>query len=194
MSNTTNYEISRAVFHIGASLILVWILDYVKPVIATSVIFAIVLLIELIRLKHAKINHLIVNHRKSFLKKIIRYEEIFDFSPLLVVSLAFLLISWLPLNLLKTAIWVNAFADPTARIFGVKWGRKKILNTKNSWVGSSAFFIVAFLVSAYYVNILPALAAAATGTIAEFIPDKKPFWVDNLRIPVFVGLVLYFVA
>ncbi len=190
MNNKKEYELIRAIWHVGTQLILVWMLNYVKPVLLTAIIFIGIAIIELSRLRLPKLNSFIANNKYSLLRE----DEVNDFSTLFSGTLAFLLISWLPLNLLKAAILVNAFADPSARLFGIRWGHKRILNTQNSWVGSSAFFTVAFLVCIYFVNPLPALAAAATGTIAEFVPDKKPFWMDNLRITVFVGLVLWVAA
>lgn len=187
-----NYEFTRAIFHIGCSLILVWTLNYVKPTIFASCAFLIILLVELIRLKNHKINHTLTTNKYLFWRKIIRDEEKNNFSQMLTEALAFFLISWLPLNLLKTAILIHGFADPAARICGIKWGKKKILNTKKSFVGSFAFFTVAFLVCvAFAIPIFQSLAVAMAGTMAEFVPDKKPFWVDNLRIPVSVGLVLW---
>ncbi|MFH1565032.1 MAG: hypothetical protein ABIC82_04235 [bacterium] len=187
-----NYEFTRAIFHIGCSLILVWTLNYVKPTIFASCAFLLILLVELIRLKNDKINYYFTTHKYLFWHKIIRDEEKNNFSPLMTAALAFLIISWLPLNLLTIAILINALADPVARIFGIKWGKKKILNTKNSFVGSFAFFTVAFLVCiSFTIPILTSLVVATVGTVAEFAPDKKPLWVDNLRIPVSIGLVLW---
>ncbi|MFH1187319.1 MAG: hypothetical protein V1688_00480 [bacterium] len=192
MATKKNYEFTRAIFHIGCSLILVWTLNYVKPTVFASCAFLIILLVELIRLKNNKINNYLTAHKYFFWHKIIRDEEKNNFTPLFAASLAFLIISWLPLNLLAIAILINGFADPAARICGIKWGKKKILNTKNSFVGSFAFFVVAFLVcAAFSIPILPSFAVAIVGTVAEFVPDKKPLWVDNLRIPVSVGLVLW---
>jgi dolichol kinase len=52
--------------------------------------------------------------------------------------------------------------------------------------------MTAFCICAIFgIPLLQSLITAATGTMAEFVPDKKPFWADNLRIPVFVGLVLW---
>lgn len=192
MPNKKNYELKRAFFHIGCSLILIWTFDYVKPIIVAFVIFVLVVLIESIRLKVKKVNHFFTTNKYCLWCKIIRDEEKNNFSQLMTASLAVLMISWLPLSLLKIAILINAFADPAARIFGIKWGKKKILNTKNSFVGSFAFFVTAFLICTIFsISLLPSLAAAGVGTAAEFVPDKKPFWSDNLRIPIFVGLTLW---
>lgn len=192
MTNKKKYELTRAIFHIGCSLILVWTFNYVKPVIIIAIGFFSILLVEIIRIKFFKINDFITTNKYSFWSKIVRRGEKRNFSAILTASFAFLIISWLPLNLLKTAILVNAFADPAARMFGIKWGKKKILNTKNSFVGSSAFFITAFSVCIIFaIPVYQSLITAAAGTMAELMPDKKPFWSDNLRIPVFVGLVLW---
>lgn len=194
MKDKKNYEFTRAIFHIGCSLILIWTLNYVKPTIFASCAFLIILLVELIRLKNHKVNYVITSQKYLFWHKIIRDEEKNNFTPLLSASLAFLMISWLPLNLLTIAILINGIADPAARICGIKWGKKKILNTKNSYIGSSAFFIVAFLVCIFFsIPPLQSLTVAMAGTMAEFVPDKKSLWVDNLRIPVSVGLVLWMI-
>lgn len=191
MPNKKNYEITRAVFHISGSLILIWTFNYVKPILIIASLFLFILLIELIRLRNNNINNYITQNKYFFWNKIIRDEEKREFSALITSSFGFLLISWLPLNLLKTTILINAFADPSARICGIKWGKKKILNTKNSFVGSFAFFITAFLVCVFFaMPFFTSLIVAMAGTVAEFAPDKQPFWVDNLRIPVSVGLIL----
>jgi len=190
MTRIKNYEIRRAIFHIGSSLILIWVLDYVKPFLFAPWLFAFVLFVELLRLKYPKLNKLIM-HQRSFFSRIIRREEVDNLSAVLAMVFAFLLISWMPLNIIKVALLVNGLADPAARFFGIHWGKKKILKTQNSWVGSSAFFLVALIIGLVYFNWWIALIIAVIGSIAEFLPDTPPLWVDNFRIPFFVGLFLW---
>jgi dolichol kinase len=185
------YELKRLFFHIFTSLILVWLVDYVNHTYLAIFLFIVLVLVDILRIKYKNFNNLLVNDKRSFVSKIIRREEKNNFTATTAFALGFLFISWMPVDFIKIILLINGLADPSARVFGIKWGRTKIFNTKNSWVGSFAFFLVAFFISVYYILPLPALAVALSGAIAEALPDKKPFWVDNLRIPLIVGVVLW---
>jgi dolichol kinase len=49
-------------------------------------------------------------------------------------------------DVVNTSIWVTALADPTARLVGKSWGRARILNSKKTFEGSSACFLVTAVV------------------------------------------------
>jgi len=93
---------------------------------------------------------------------------------------------------------VVVFADPTAALVGKSFPVKTytIFNNTKSFGGSSAFFIVTFLLSYYFLNktswvdniVLYSLLHAAVLTVTEAISVKG--W-DNLTIPAVSVIFLY---
>lgn len=95
-------------------------------------------------------------------------------------------------------ILILAVSDPLAAIFGKKWpkGKYKVLNETKTLVGSAAFFISAFILSAIMMlplaptlGIIIGLSAmiACAATFVEAISQKG---FDNLLIPLAAAGVL----
>lgn len=194
MSDNQHYELNRGVLHIGGSLALIILNNYFNPTTIASYLLLLVLIIETSRLKSSTVNNLILNHRYSFLKKIFRHHEVDNFSAAAAFACGFFIISWLPLIIVQTTLAINGLADPAARFFGKRFGTKKIGQTNKSWVGSFAFLLCALVVTLLNFNFWPAVAVAVVGAIGEAVPDKGWLWVDNFRIPAFVGSVLWLLS
>ena len=89
------------------------------------------------------------------------------------------------------SIAVLALCDSISTIVGYFHGKNKLfVNKKKSWEGSSAFFIMAFLVLIFFINPVEAIIVALLVTMVEMIPGVN----DNLSVPlataVFLSLVL----
>ena len=93
-----------------------------------------------------------------------------------------------PAHLFAPAVLVLAFADPAASVVGRLWGRHSL--GKGSWEGTTAFFLVACLVTFPFVGLPGALVAAGVVAIFEVLPTGID---DNLTVPVVTGLALWLV-
>lgn len=90
---------------------------------------------------------------------------------------------------LKAAILSNlilSVCDSVSTIIGVHFGRHQLPhNNRKSFEGSSAFFAFAFVISLYFMNLLPAILLALVITFVETLSVVD----DNLSIPFFTVLI-----
>jgi dolichol kinase len=95
-------------------------------------------------------------------------------------------------------ILILSVCDPIAALCGKKWslGRYSVWGNRKTIVGSTAFFVSAFLLSAFFVipntinvncGLMVCAVVAAVSTLLEAISDKG---YDNLFIPLSVAAVL----
>jgi dolichol kinase len=86
------------------------------------------------------------------------------------------------------AILMTTIGDMAAAIFGVAFGKHKISkNSKKSWEGTSAEFVVDLIIAFLILqNPLVAIAMALTATVVETTFSHID---DNLAIPVFSGFI-----
>ncbi len=89
-----------------------------------------------------------------------------------------------------------AFADPTASLVGIRFGKDRIFGHK-TLQGTLAAFFVCFLISLTFLNswdlnfyrwIFLSLLAGMSGALSEAIPFGK--WDDNLTFPILNGIFL----
>lgn len=88
------------------------------------------------------------------------------------------------------ALLVLGIGDSLSTILGMCFGKKKILGTKKSWVGSGTLFLCASLVLVFFSSwwFLVALAV----TVAEFVDYHKFLLLDdNLIIPLLTAALLF---
>lgn len=93
------------------------------------------------------------------------------------------------------AMSVVLISDTSAALCGKFWGRYRFYNGKSA-EGTSAFFISAVLVIAFYfpgVSLAIICAAALLATATEFF-EKEISIDDNYAIPLVVGFVLNLIA
>lgn len=77
--------------------------------------------------------------------------------------------------------------DSTAAFVGRRYGRIRI--GSKSLEGTTACFLACLLLTLPFELTLPtAIAGAAVAALTELVP--RPFWNDNLTIPVFSGAVM----
>jgi dolichol kinase len=89
------------------------------------------------------------------------------------------------------AILVLGLADPAASTIGRIWGRRRI--GKGTWLGTTVFVAVAFLVMHLvgHVGLGPALAAALLTAAVEILPWDVD---DNLSVPIAAASALWLVG
>ena len=107
---------------------------------------------------------------------------------LLLLSCSFLPLFFrpIPVALGLSQIFI---ADAAAALMGKIWGHRKIIfSTKKTWVGSSTYFLSAFLISLFWVSPLQAFYLAAAGSILEIISKD----LDNLTIPLGIAFLVSF--
>jgi dolichol kinase len=106
-----------------------------------------------------------------------------------------------PMAIALASCSILAVSDSISTIVGTSFGRHKTIGGK-SLEGSMAFFISAFMVSLFFLDLRLSLAAAGVATIAEMLPDlgyfrslrKRELVDDNLMIPLVTSLLIYFAA
>ena len=102
---------------------------------------------------------------------------------------AFLTYALFPMRVAVPGILVLAFADPAAGTFGRLYGRRRLGH--GTWVGSTAFLVVAFAVLASFLGVAPGLAAALLVTTVEVVPWRLD---DNLTVPVAAAFAAWVVG
>ncbi len=134
------------------------------------------------------------------LKFILRAEEQLKESSAIPYAMALLLtILSFPKVIAVASIYVLGIADPMSALFGIRFGKHKIIKGK-SLEGSLAFFISTFFIILFvflsygYTNRLTwilAIMGASICTLFEMIPLKLD---DNLTIPLFTATCLWFLC
>jgi len=191
-------QLPRALFHM--LLIGVWAvcdLAWAHRWVVWITLFA-VLLWEMLRGIVPSMNRL------PALGYILRKSEGKDSTPASLFLIAVLLItSYCSREVVAVAIFVTAFSDPASRVVGMMLGKRRILGSRKTWVGSSGGFIVAFAVAfflQYSVQhhalggvVLASLAAAVAAVVAEVvIPIFAPTLLDdNFWIPFLCALAVH---
>jgi dolichol kinase len=90
-------------------------------------------------------------------------------------------------NIAIACIAVLSLADSLSTLVGYYFGKHKLsINKKKTWEGSTTFFIISFLILAFFTNPLNALALALITTFVEMLPYID----DNLSIPIALGILM----
>lgn len=131
-------------------------------------------------------------------KFVMRAEEQLKESAMVPYAFAVLLcILTFPKVIALIAVYTLAISDPLSAIFGIKYGKTRIVPHK-SLEGSAAFFmsmlIISFVVLGYFLQIgvtftffISLFISLATSAF-EMIPFKID---DNITIPLFVSFILW---
>ncbi|MCB0349042.1 MAG: hypothetical protein KDD37_09405, partial [Bdellovibrionales bacterium] len=164
-----------------------------QAVFAAAFLCAIFIPLDFFRIRSEKINHL-------FLKFAGRYMRSNEKDGLTGTSYLFvgllILISIFPKSIATLALAMLAVGDPLASIFGVLYGKDKLIGNK-SFQGTLAAFIACTLIAFlyfFYMNLmterllLVSILAGLVGATSELIPlgDLD----DNLSFPVFASILL----
>jgi dolichol kinase len=193
-------NIPRNIFHLSSNLFAVILYHFFFErgqmiVIACSVLASMIGL-DIARRVIPGLNDWLIE--KSSLGKISRAKE-FHSTPTAVYAVAGLVIGVcaFPKIAIIVADLILGIADPAASLMGKHFGRFKLYGSK-SLVGSLTFFLVAFLLSFFYLAffatgssgiIACSLAVALVGTLTELFSNRLD---DNFTIPLICGGVMTF--
>ena len=193
-----NIQIMRRLFHIfnGVFFATLYLIafSHSQMVHILGTIACVLYLIEQIRIKYPETAAKLL----PFTKFVMRAEEQLKESAMMPYAMAILLsIITFPKEIALVAIYTLAFADPLSAIIGIKFGKRKISETR-SVEGSLAFFFSTFFVclmvlSGYYPDnglsvLVVSVVLGILGTLFDLIPLKID---DNLTIPLFIGSTLW---
>ena len=107
---------------------------------------------------------------------------------IMVLCGAFLTGLLFPAHILP-ALLVLGLGDSLSTLVGMRFGKKKLLNTNKSWIGSAAFLLVSCVILVWFSSWW--LLIALVATLAEIINYHRFLYLDdNLVIPLVVGLLL----
>jgi dolichol kinase len=131
----------------------------------------------------------------------VRAEEQVRESAMIPYAIAVLLtILTVPKRAALVAIYTLAVADPLAAVVGIRYGRRRIAQTR-SLEGSLAFFAATVVIAALVLGWgtdgsgLAIVGASSTIGLAAAVCELLPLRIDdNLTIPLFVGFSTWIVA
>ena len=196
----TPVNYSRNAFHVGMGLIAVLMYEFV--ITYTQAIIILVALnvafgsLEIARRLSPRLNGLLVDKVFAGFARPSERHRI-NSSSYYLLSMTFVAILF-PQAPVQLAVLILAFADPAATVAGKLWGRKKLIRNK-SWVGTAAFFAVAFAVTTVFLllkaphltlswTLLVAVTVSAIGAATELLSYMID---DNLSIPILVVVAAY---
>ena len=193
-----NLQLARRFFHMANGVVIATLyhfsLTHQQMIHLLGTIACLLYVTEQIRINYPEV-------AAKFLpmtKFIMRAEEQLKESAMIpYLSAVLLTIITFPKTIAIIAIFTLAIADPLSAIFGIKFGKNKIVPHK-SVEGSIAFFVATFLVStAVLINYFPdftgiaifiSILLAFLTSIFEMIPLRVD---DNLTIPLFTSFILW---
>jgi|GEM_PF-446627 len=119
-------------------------------------------------------------------------------STYMVIAITLILLFFAYKPIVCVAVLVLGLADPAASVVGKLWGKTKIYGNK-SWVGTSAFFVVAFTASLIFMLLtvehhgaayifMTAAVVALVGTVVELFSTRID---DNFSIPMSVAFTAW---
>ena len=179
-------EIKRQLVHMSGFLaVFLWT---ISPLLSFTILFS--LIIAYIFSESLRMDGLFIFPVGRIVQAFGRKEELhlFALNPLyLAIGILLPLLLFVP-PISYVAVTVLAFGDSISTIVGIKLGRHHIpYNDKKSLEGTISGFIVASIVSSFFVSPIFAIIAALSGMIIESLP--LPFN-DNVSIPLSIGIIL----
>ncbi len=196
----SDLHLSRRFFHflgVSAFIYLYETLSY--PIaIKASLAFCVVTVIgEIARFKIPFVNRLLI----TSVGEVMRKQEIRNVTGITYLAFGgFVVIYLFPRPITTLALLMFAVGDPASSIFGILYGKDKIVRNK-TLQGAIAGFIACSIASFIYFNvihshsertILMSLVCGAIGTIAELIPVGKLD--DNFTFPVISASLLWILS
>jgi dolichol kinase len=194
----SDLHIARKLWHILSGIIGLILFNRLqltteKMAIYLMIIAVLAFTMEFLRLRDERLNQLVMLIMKPFMRE----SEKTSVSGLPFYALGVSLsLFFFPPNIAVLSVLFLIFADPIASLFGILYGRDKLLPNK-SLQGTMAAFGVCYIVSLVYgaihtgssMNLLVfSLVAGVIGAVSELCSQ---FVDDNLCIPVLSGLGLF---
>jgi len=151
------------------------------------------LIVEIIRLENKTFKRIFYNIFGIMLRD--HEKNNFTGASYLLIS-AVISIAVYPKDIAFIALSFLAIGDTAAALIGIPFGKRKLLGTKKSLEGSIACFSATLLFAVFFLDpveynvLVIALVGAISATVAEFSQVQIN---DNIKIPIFSGLVMSFV-
>lgn len=188
VGHTEGLQPWRRVFHAVNGVILASALTWVVPDRRLAIpimagILAILLVVDLVRLRDARANTLFFRLLRPFASP--REARKIASSTWYVVGILLAMLLF-PLSAVVPGILVLAFADPAASILGRLVGRRPL--GKGSVEGALIFSLVAFLVLLPFVSPPVAAACAVVTALVEVLPLGLD---DNLTVPLTAAAMVF---
>lgn len=193
MEIQARHELTRKAFHLTGVLLIP--LSNIDPILVPALLVLLCIFYyveEILAQQGRSLRYLtgLVSEAKRLDRK-----DSMDLGPFWLAAGVGLPFIFFPLAAAKVALLHVCVADAAASLGAVaaphriKQQRLPHSNRK-SWVGSSAFFLVAFFCTLIYFSAGHALVIAIIGTILESLPFRD---IDNLTVPIgvatFIGLM-----
>ncbi len=107
---------------------------------------------------------------------------------LITVIIGALLTGLLFPGFVSVALFILAFGDGLSTITGVYFGKKNLLWSDKTIIGSLTFFIVSFVISMLFVPLTDALVISIFSSALESIDYDSLLVDDNIIVPLAVGI------
>lgn len=188
IAQTAGLQPWRRVFHACSGLVMIGVL-LMTPISATqlAILLAVAaggaLILDFVRLRSARINHLFFRMLRPFASPREALGVASSTWYLIGASLTFLCF---PDMVAIAAIMVLSLADPTASYLGRRWGRRSF--GTGTIEGTAAFLVVAAAILVPLAGWVPGLVTAVLVSIIERIPWPLD---DNLTVPLATGALLW---
>ena len=118
--------------------------------------------------------------------------------PIYFWAITTLLLVFFNLEVAIAGVWISSIGDAAAAIFGSEFGETKIpYNKRKSIVGSTAFFISAFMGTFLILSMNPpiyfdvltlAFSASLLGAVLESLPGN--YLIDEITVPLIPPIVI----
>ncbi len=193
----TDVHLARRLYHTLGVCIVLAVFSYLPRSIMIPLFMsftAICLFIDIIR---QKVPHMNQRFMKSF-ALFIRQNEVQNLTGMTFITLGITTIAIVfPPEIVKLSLLMLAFGDPISSIFGILYGKDKLVGNK-SLQGTIAGLVVCALVSAIYFLsfglyldriILISLICGIIGAVSELLPIRDLD--DNFTFPIISSTLLW---
>lgn len=199
-AKTPNLELGRAAWHASVIVTCGLLCSVVKgPVAYWLITFSVLLLVvwEVLRRRDSQ-----YNFQGTWFGPLIRQEEIdgqICAGTWYTLGLAVVYLT-MPMHVTQVTLFMVGVSDPTARICGKLWGKRKLpFSAKKTWLGAGGCLASALLVGlagGWFLGLgfWVVLVGACVATAAEALPDRRWLPSDNFRMTVLTGLAMNFVV
>lgn len=192
MEIQARHELTRKAFHLSGVLLIP--LSNIDPFLVPGLLLLLCIFYyveEILAQQGRDLGSLTVLIRRA--KRQDRKDSI-DWGPFLLATGVGIPFLFFPPVAAKIALLHVCVADAAASLGGIaaptRMNQRLPHSTRKSWVGSSAFFLVAFFCTVIYLSPGRSLIVAAVGTLLESLPFRD---IDNLTVPIgvatFIGLL-----
>lgn len=196
LKKRSDLHVSRKLLHaagIGFIIGVYQFLDREQAIWAATFLCAVFIPLDFLRVKSEKANRIFLNTFGRYMRS--NEKEGLTGTSYLFAGLL-VLITLFPKEIATLALAMLAVGDPLASIFGVLYGKDKLVGNK-SFQGTLAAFVACTLIAFiyfFYMNLmterilLVSILAGLVGATSELVPFGKVD--DNLSFPVLASILL----